>query len=89
MKKLITPKQSCYQVRELAAGVSVSHPVKTLDDARKIVEATLNFAKNIHVNIEKMSIVFLEWPAWHKGEPSPEPTETLVWKSDYKNNGGL
>lgn len=80
MKKLITPKRSCYQVRELTAGVSVSHPVKTLEEARKVVKATREFAKNIHTNIDEISIVFLKWPAWYQGEPSPKPTEKLVWK---------
>lgn len=80
MKKLITSKRSCYQVRELAAGVSVSHPAKTLEEAKKVVKATQKFAKNIHADIEEMSIVFLEWPAWYKGEPSPKPTEKLIWK---------
>lgn len=79
-KRIITPAKIIYQVSELVEGVSVTRPVATLNEAKKVVKDTLNFAKNQNKTIEKMSVKQLTWSAWYDGEPSPEPGMKLIWE---------
>ena len=74
-KKQITPKQTIYRLSYRSNCFSISTPYATLADAK-------HEAYNLMLDktASDIKITKYDWSAWQQGEPSPNPTRSVVWQ---------